>query len=80
MPHLFLLQVYTERYILIGVSYSSKPVGFQGISMSFFNFMSQKYTPVNFQDQRLVEAAVIKEKVVFKMSSKAHQFAFKKIP
>ena len=30
---------------------------------------------MNFQDQRLFETEVIKEKVVFKMSAKAHQFA-----
>ena len=43
--------------------------------MSFLNFVSQKHTPVNFQDKRFFETEAIKEKVVFKMSSKAHQFA-----
>ena len=47
--------------------------------MSVLKFLSQKHTPVNFQDQRLFETEVIKEKVVFKMSAEAHQFAiFKK--
>ena len=43
--------------------------------MSCLTFLSQKHTPVNFQHQRLFETEVIKEKVVFKMSVKAHQFA-----
>ena len=60
-------------------SYSLKPVGFRVISMSVLNFLSQKHTPVNFQDQRMFETEVIKEKVVFKMSAEAHQLAiFKK--
>ena len=47
--------------------------------MSVLNILSQKHTPVNYQDQRLFETEVIKEKVVFKMSAEAHQFAiFKK--
>ena len=29
---------------------------------------------MNFQDQKLFETEVIKEKVVFKMSAEAHQF------
>ena len=43
--------------------------------MSFLNFVSQKPTLVNFQDQRLFETQFIKEKVVFKMSAEAQQFA-----
>ena len=35
--------------------------------MSFLNFLSQKNTQVNFQEQGLFEIKVIKEKVVFKM-------------
>ena len=35
--------------------------------MSFLNFLSQKNTQVNFQEQSLFEIKVIKEKVVFKM-------------
>ena len=35
--------------------------------MSFLNFLSQKNTHVNFQEQSLFEIKVIKEKVVFKM-------------
>ena len=30
--------------------------------------------PVNFQDQRLFETEVIKEKIAFKMLAQAHQF------
>ena len=43
--------------------------------MSFWIFWVKKHTPVNFQYQLLFETEVIKEKVVFKMSSQAHQFA-----
>ena len=45
----------------MGFSCSSKPVVFRAISMSFFNFLSQKNTQVNFLDQRLFETEVIKE-------------------
>ena len=34
--------------ILIGFSYSSKPVGFRAILMSFLNFLSQKTYPGEF--------------------------------
>ena len=68
MSHLFLLQIYTEWYILIGFSYNSKLVCFRTISMSFLNLLSQKkHIPVNFQDQKLLETEVIKEKVELKM-------------
>ena len=43
--------------------------------MSFLNFLSQKPTLANFEDQRLFETKVIKDKVVFKMSAEAHQLA-----
>ena len=43
--------------------------------MSFLNFLSQKHTSMNFQDQRLFDTEFIKEKKVFKMSAEAHQFA-----
>ena len=39
------------------------------------NFVGQKSYPVNFQNQRLFETEVEKEKVVFKMSAEAHQFS-----
>ena len=65
MPHLFPLQ-----YILNG-----KPVNLMAILMSFLNFLTQKHTPVTFQDQRLFETEVIKEKVVFKMSAETQKFA-----
>ena len=71
MPQFFLLLIYTEREILTGFSYSLKPVGFSVVLMSVLNFLSQKHAPVNFQDQRLFETEVIKEKVVFKMSAEA---------
>ena len=45
------------------------------ILMSFLNFLTQKHTPVTFQDQRLFETEVIKEKVVFKMSAETQKFA-----
>ena len=43
--------------------------------MSLLNFLSQKHTLGNFQDQRLFETEIVKEEVVFKMSAEAHQFA-----
>ena len=43
--------------------------------MLFLNSCVKKRTPMNFQDQRLFETEVIKENVVFKMLSEAHQFA-----
>ena len=52
---------------MIGFFYSSKLVDFRAILMSFLNFLSQKNTQVNFQEQSLFEIKVIKEKVVFKM-------------
>ena len=52
----FLLKIYTEQYILIGFSYSSKPVDFRVLSMSFLNFLSL----VSFQGQRLFETEFIK--------------------
>ena len=58
---------------MIGFSYSSKPVGSGAISMSFLNILSQKTYPAEFSKE--VSTEVIKEKVVFKMSAEAHQFA-----
>ena len=43
--------------------------------MSFWVSRVKKHTAVSFQGQRLFETEVIKEKVVFKMSAEAHQFA-----
>ena len=48
VSHLFLLQIYTEWYILIGFSYNPKPVCFRAISMSFLNLLSQKTYPGEF--------------------------------
>ena len=64
MPHLFLLQIYTEWYILIGFSYSSKSVDFSAISISFLNFFEfhfwvKKHSLVNFQDEGLFENKLI---------------------
>ena len=45
VPHLFILQLYTEWQILIGFNYGSKPAGFRAISMTFLNFFrQQKYS------------------------------------
>ena len=54
----------------------SQPVYFRATSMSFFNFLSQKTYPVNFQDQRLFQTEVIKEKVIFKMSALSSFYLF----
>ena len=43
--------------------------------MSFLNFLSQKTYAGNCQDQRLFETEAIKDKMVYKMSAEAHQFA-----
>ena len=42
VPHPFLLQIYTGKEILIGFSYSLKPVVFKAISMSLLIFLCQK--------------------------------------
>ena len=45
--------------------------------MSFFNFLSQKHTRVNFQDHKLFETEIIREcqlLKIFKMSAEARQF------
>ena len=52
---------------MIGFYYSSKLVNFRPILIPFLNFLSQKKTyPVDFQDQRLFETEVIKEKAYLK--------------
>ena len=61
--------------MLIGFSDSSKSVGFRAISVSFLNFLSQKRYPSEFARPELFETKVIKEKVVLKMSTEAHQLA-----
>ena len=43
--------------------------------LSFEFFESKKNTPMNFWDHKLFKIEVIKEKVIFKMSAEAHQFA-----
>ena len=48
MPHLFFSHIYTARQILIGFAYSSIPVGFRAISISFLSFLSQKTYPGKF--------------------------------
>ena len=46
--------------------------------MSFLNFLSQKHTLVIFQDQRLFETEVIKEKIVPKSQPRHSNSAFLK--
>ena len=75
VPHFFLLKIYAELEILMEFSYILKPVGVCAISMSVWISWFKKHTLVNFQDQRSFETEVIKEKVVFKISAEAHQFA-----
>ena len=59
---------------MIGLSYSSKPVGFRAILMPFLSFLSQKRYPNEFSRPEVVWNRFIKEKLVFKMSVEAHQF------
>ena len=67
---------YTEWQILIGFSYSLKPVGFRANSVSFLNFLSQKTYPDEFsRPEGVWNRGYQKKKIVFKMSHKAHQFA-----
>ena len=56
-------------------SYGLKPVDFRAISISLLNFLSQKTYLGKFQNKRLSETEVMKERVIFKMSVEAHQFA-----
>ena len=54
-------------------AYSSIPIGSKAISMSFLSFFSQKHIQGSFQDQRLFEAEVIQENIVFGRGSLYHQ-------
>ena len=54
VPHLFFLEIYTEWEILIGISYSSKPVGFRAMSMSFLNFLIKTTYPGEFSRPEVV--------------------------
>ena len=53
---------------MTGFSYSSKPVCFRAISMSFLNFLSKKPYPVNFQGQKLFETEIIKKSSIENLS------------
>ena len=54
--------------------YSSIPVGFRATLMSFLSFLSQKHIQEYFEDQRLFEAEIIKENVVFGHHPYHHRF------
>ena len=53
-PDLFLVEINTEWEVLIGFSYSSKPVGFRAISMSCLNFLIQATYPGEFSRLEVV--------------------------
>ena len=54
VPDLFLVEINTEWEVLIGFSYSSKPVGFRAISMSCLNFLIQVTYPGEFSRPEVV--------------------------
>ena len=56
--HLFFSQTYTARYILIGFVYSSVPVDFRAISMSFLSFLSQKTYPGKFLRPKVILSGI----------------------
>ena len=48
MQYLFFPQVYIAWYILRGFAYSSIPVNFRAVSMTFLSFLSQQTDPGEF--------------------------------